>query len=284
MTNYLEFLIDLWKITKEDGGFKAYSALISKHGVNKSISVVLCDDLEWVSDEGNLYMWQGKKPTKKDAETVYLMLKNRLDKQKKDKAKRDAAGIGKPGKQETIVYKTSKNNNLVKELAELGKAITGISDKPGQITVDKNKLPYDDAELNKDVKKMLKATAEEVALSKRLYDLQEDYAKSQLQLETERKISFDEIDRLTAANQALENQIVNLTNINSELRDNLVNVESRLDTVDTENSQLKNHLNSMHTQLEERNTALRTTTKALEEANKKIESTFKYKIQSWFRK
>jgi chromosome segregation ATPase len=284
MTNYLEFLIDLWKITKEDGGFKAFSALISKHGVNKSISVVLCDDLEWVSDEGSLYMWQGKKPTKKDAETVYLMIKTRLEKQKKDKAKRDAAGIGKPGKETKVVYSSSTTKKMVDELAELGKAISNVNNNTGEIYTDKNKFPYDDVELNKDVKEILKITAEEVALSKRLYDLQEDYAKSQLQLETERKISFDEIDRLNAANQALENQIVNLTNINGELRDKLVNVESRLEAVDTENSQLKNHLNSLHTQLEERNESLRKTTKSLEEANKQIQSTIKYKIQSWFRK
>lgn len=281
MNNYLDFLIDLWKITKEDGGFKAYSALIAKHKVNKSISVVLGEDLEWVSDDGKLYIWSGKKPTKKDAETAHLMLKNRIMKQKKDAAKLKENGIKKSGKATTIVYKSKKTDKLVDEIADLGKSISNMAKMSVVKIDDKTQLPYTDDELNNDVKNVLGVTAKEVAMNKRIYDLEQDYAQSQLQLETERKISFDEIDRLTDTNNTLEAQMQNLHVINSELRDKLTTCENRLDSLDNENYRLTNHLNSLHTQMEERNVILEQTRKELCDANVKIDSTLKNRIKKW---
>lgn len=86
MNNYLEFLTDLWKITKEDGGFASFSALISKHKVNTSTSVVLRDELSWVHESDNLYIWDKNKPTKKDAEFLATVIKERVKKQRDIKA------------------------------------------------------------------------------------------------------------------------------------------------------------------------------------------------------
>lgn len=284
MNNYLDFLVDLWKITKEDGGFKAYSALIAKHKVNKSISVVLGEDLEWVTDDGKLYIWVGKKPTKKDAETAHLMLKNRIMKQKKDAVKQKALVIKKSGKQIDIIYKSKKNDTLVKEISDLGKSISNMGQLPIIKIDEKTKLPYTDDQLNNDVKNVLGVTAKEVAASKRIYYLEQEYAKSQLQLETERKISFDEIGRLMSANESLVLQMTNLNIINSEMREKHSACENRIELLDNESSYLRNHLNSLHTQLEERGAILAATAKSLDEANTEINNTLKNKIKSWFRK
>lgn len=78
MNNYLDFLTDLWKITKEDGSFKAFSALISKHKVNRSVSAVLTQDLGYVTKTGEGYEWVMKKPSKTTAELIQVALKQRL--------------------------------------------------------------------------------------------------------------------------------------------------------------------------------------------------------------
>jgi len=87
MNNYLEFLIDLWKISKEDG-FKTWTPLIAKHGVNKSIGVVL-RELELVALDADTkhWFWQDYKPTKKTAEIIQTKIAERVDEQKKAKTK-----------------------------------------------------------------------------------------------------------------------------------------------------------------------------------------------------
>jgi chromosome segregation ATPase len=287
LTNYHEFLLDLWKITKDNGGFKAFSALISKHGVSKSMSVVLCDDLEWVSDNGTLYIWQLNKPTKKDAECAYMALKVRLDLQKQKKSA--VKTTDKPVNVKKIVYKSKSTKDMVESLAELSKDLSNIGNN--DIAIGIATKQYTDTELNSDVKNILAQTAEEVAISKQLYELHGEYNKTVLLMETERKISSDAIQSLTESNTAMEAQINNLTTINSDLRNNLITVESRLEVLDTTKSQLENRLNSLHTKMEEKNVEYAVlekqhveTTKELDTANAYIKSTLKYKINSWFRK
>lgn len=282
LTNYHEFLLDLWKMTKENGGFKAFSVLISKHGVSTSMSALLCDDLEWVSDNGKLYVWQLNKPTKKDAESVCVALKMRLDLQKQKKSA--VKTTDKPANVKKIVYKSKSTKDMVESLAELSKDLSNI-DK-GIATKS-----YTDSELNSDVKNILAQTAEEVAISKQLYELHGEYNKTVLLLETERKISSDAIQNLMESNNAMEAQINNLTIINSDLRNNLINVESRLEVLDTTKSQLENRLNSLHTKMEERNVEYAVlekqhveTTKELDAANAYIKNTLNVKIKSWFHK
>jgi len=270
MNNYLDFLIDLWKITKEDGGFKAYAPLISKHKVNKSISVILCEDLEWVSDNGTLYVWAGKKPTKKDAITAELMVKARVANNKKENAKAKV--------KQTKQHKNSNTNTLVKDIKNLGKAITAISSENNSNCInDDNIFSYTDDKLKNDVKTILEESAEETTIYKRIYILEQEVTKLNIQLQTERKISFDEIDRLLASNSALEEQVLNLNTINSELRNTLILKESILEIRETENIQLNSRLNICISKLEK-------TTKQLEETNTKLNNTFINKIKSWFHK
>ena len=286
LKNYHEFLLDLWKMTKENGGFKAFSVLISKHGVSTSMSALLCDDLEWVSDNGKLYVWQLNKPTKKDAESVCVALKMRLDIQKQKKA--GVKTTDKPVNVKKIVYKSKSTKDMVESLAELSKDLSNIDKGIATSIATKS---YTDSEFNSDVKNILAQTAEEVAISKQLYELHGEYNKTVLMLETERKISTDAIQSLTESNNAMEAQINNLTIINSDLRNNLITVESRLEVLDTTKSQLENRLNSLHTKMEERNVEYAVlekqhveTTKELDAANAYIKNTLNVKIKSWFHK
>lgn len=273
MNNYLEFLIDLWQITKEDGGFKAYAPLISKHKVNKSISAVLCEDLEWVSDAGALYVWEGKKPTKKDAVTAELMVKSRIANNKKENAK--AKPVVK-----NVKTKAKKENlkKTAKEIKDLGNAIDSLSDAVLR------EVPYTEDKLKNDVKNILEESVEETTVYKRIYNLEQELAKSQVQLQTERKISFDEIDRLLASVKSLEDQVSNLNIINSDLRNELLLKNSVLELRQTEISQLNGRLNTCIPQLDATTKELNAIKKELAEANAKLNNTIKNKIKSWFRK
>lgn len=86
MENYLEFLTELWDLTKNDGddGFKTWKPLIAKHKVNRSISVPLVE-LGWVvrNRVTGVYKMIGTKPTMVSAEYIHSVLKARAAKPKK---------------------------------------------------------------------------------------------------------------------------------------------------------------------------------------------------------
>lgn len=242
-TNYYDFLIDLWAITKNEKGFKAFAPIIKFHKVNKAISNYLLSN-EWIIKDikTKLYIWNKNKPTKKDAILIHDIikqsdvLKKQQSKVKKSKAPKNAKHIVHAEK--NIIHESDNTNELVKSLAELGQTMDaafkprkGMAERYGCgiITTEVNKsevTPMPEAvtyksvnELNDDVKEVLKETVLEIKKGQRVTDLEELVAELQLklstqeleyqiQLDTERALQQDAIDKLVYETGELNLQLV----------------------------------------------------------------------------
>ena len=336
-TNYYDFLIDLWAITKNEKGFKAFAPIIKFHKVNKLISSLLLVNEYVIKDtKTKLYKWDVVKPTKKVATSLHEEIKN-LDKTQKAKSKTKVKKSAPKKVENTVIHESDNTNELVKSLAELGQSIDNVF-KPrksvaeryagvGSNEVNKSVItPMSepstykfDTELNEDVKEVLKETVLEIKKGQRVTDLEELVAELQtklstqeldyqIQLDTERALQQDAIDKLVYETGELNLKLVSAAHENeiaktdiiylhgenkkmleqyTELNDILINTQKHLASQEIYSASLLNTIS----ELKDTNTKL---TKNIDDtlvANALLTSelnlfkeTTAYKVSKWFRK
>lgn len=213
--NYHEFLLKLWQMTRDLGGFPSYAAIIKKYKVNKSVSVVL-RELEWVTADGKLYEWKRKKPTRNDAYMLDIAIKQYLLSRKflnKD--------------MEEIVEKTAE------DITSIGVAIDSIDECSCEETDTCDtgvKMPYSEKELNNDVNVALNTSLEEAAeqlKSQEIDNLKNEVAvlKSELDNADGRykmlhELSTAELEEYKNKITYYENRFIELTVQNTLLHEN----------------------------------------------------------------
>lgn len=337
-TNYYDFLIDLWAITKNEKGFKAFAPIIKFHKVNKLISSLLLVNEYVVRDpKTKLYKWDVVKPTKKVATSLHEDIKN-LDKTQKAKSKSKVKKSTSKKVENNIIHESDNTNDLVKSLAELGQTMDaafkprkGMTERYGcgVITTEANKsviTPMSepetykfDSDLNNDVKEVLKETVLEIKKGQRVTDLEELVAELQLklstqeleyqiQLDTERALQQDAIDKLVYETGELnlklvaashENEIAKtdiiylhgenkkLLEQNTELNDNLINTQKHLASQEIYSASLLNTISELKDTNQkiknEKDSLIHRNTDLTSELNLFKETTA-YKVSKWFRK
>lgn len=339
-TNYYEFLIDLWAITKNEKGFKAFAPIIKFHKVNKLISSLLLLNEYVIKDtKTKLYKWNVVKPTKKVATSLHNDIKD-LDKTQKAKLKTKVKKSAPKKVENTVIHESDNTNELVKSLAELGQSIDaafkpkkGMSERysAGIITTEVNKsvvksepmpepVTYKfDTELNNDVKEVLKETVLEIKKGQRVTDLEELVAELQtklstqeldyqIQLDTERALQQDAIDKLVYETGELNLKLVSAAHENeiaktdiiylhgenkkmleqyTELNDILINTQKHLASQEIYSASLLNtiaELKDTNQKIkDEKDSLIHRNTDLTSEVNKFKETTA-YKVSKWFRK
>ena len=276
MNNYLDFLVDLWQLTKKDGGFKTFESIVRQHGVDKSVSVVLKEQMR-VSKHDGVYTWKGRKPTKADAEELCELLKKRKkarkdqseikanvnDIQKRLKKKKSVVEITDGGEikitSDSVKIKSgkTKSTNTLTQLAGLSEAISEMGkaiNTPthiGPASDVKTPNMYAATELDSDVSKVLEETINEQVYRDRILSLETELSNMKLFIATERQILHDDNERLSGSVTVLEHHVESLTEINSKLREQLDAAKMANDNVSIEIERTTANCNFLSTKLEE---------------------------------
>jgi hypothetical protein len=242
MKNYLEFLTDLWKITKEDGGFKSFAALISKHKVSKSSSAVLTEELGFVEKNGKLYVWTAKKPTKRSADSLVLMLKQRNDRLQSLKKANNLADdvnqaqdnlMNKLAEHFDIMYNTEMVETELNKLKELDK-LEDLVEK--HITFESEKQIAEALSGIDNTESLWVETSDVDYMGKDMTLLKKSYDK----IRTENDRLVDILEKNAAD---LDSQMTALRGINGALRDKLTNAETVAVTQTAHVNRLTSQLN-----------------------------------------